>query len=92
MSTAPKPPKSRRIGGNIDRCAFGFAVAEIIPDEKRVRALVDQGIVASVAQHVRVDRYRQPGQLTIALNRMPNGAPVQLAALLRPPWSSSFRQ
>ena len=77
LSIPPKSSKPRRIRRDIDRRAFGFAVAEIIPDEKRVRALVGQGIAAGVAQHVGVSRYRQPGQLAIALDRMPGRAPVE---------------
>ena len=82
LSIPPQPAKPRHIRRNIERRAFSLAVAEIIPDEKGVRALVGQGIAAGVAQHMGVDRHRQPGQLAIALDRMPGAAPIESAAAL----------
>lgn len=78
----PKPFKPCRISRRIYHSMPNIAMAEIVLNEPRVRALVGQGETASVPELVRVGRQFQPGQVAVFSDHKPGGAPVQGLSLL----------
>jgi hypothetical protein len=74
------PPESlepRRICSGVADGVLDVAVAEVVLNEPRVRALVGQREAASVPQHVRVSIERESGQLAVGADRQPRGPAVQ---------------
>jgi hypothetical protein len=53
-SLPPQPFKTRRIGRRVAHRILNVPVTEIVLNEPRVRALISEGIAASMSQQVRV--------------------------------------
>ena len=55
---------------------------EVVLNQPRIRALVDQGEAASVTELVRMGRQLKSGLVTVFADRKPGGAPIEGLALL----------
>lgn len=82
ITLAPQFLELSGIGGGIAHGVLNVAVPEIVLDEPGVCALVCEGKIAGMAQHVGMNSHRELGLLSVFAQGQVHGRAVQVLALL----------
>jgi hypothetical protein len=88
----PQLLEPRRIGGGVPDDVLIVPVPQIVLDEAGVCALVGEGIVAGIAQHVGTNGHRQLGLLAVFVQGQVDGRAVREQPLHPPLHELSLRR